>query len=239
MICSGLASSTGHAHAAQATAVMAHAHLANVVRLSGIGVSVAGAFEAAPDGAVRFFTWLYRWARRQLRSARALLARWLPFLRSDAEVRGVTAEGRVTAPVGFSISAVGEAWHPNATTREQARALWEMHQALSRRVTDVQREARESTEAVRRELRQAAEELRAAGNQITVRIDTTEKRGAQADARGIVVVVAGIVMSGIPAGLARWLPLGIAAIAAGCASAIWVGYLVTRSARARQTGTGE
>lgn len=70
MICSGLASSTGHAHAAQATAVMAHAHLANVVRLSGIGVSVAGAFEAAPDGAVRFFTWLYRWARRQLRSAR-------------------------------------------------------------------------------------------------------------------------------------------------------------------------
>jgi hypothetical protein len=114
-----------------------------------------------------------------------------------------------------------------------------MHQALSRRVTDVQREARESTEAVRRELRQAAEELRAAGNQITVRIDTTEKRGAQADARGIVVVVAGIVMSGIPAGLARWLPLGIAAIAAGCASAIWVGYLVTRSARARQTGTGE
>jgi len=191
--------------------------------VAGVILSLVGAFEATPDGTA--------WLGRKLRPLRVMLARWLPFLRKSATVHGVTATAALVVTAGFAATA--EVWKPNATTREQVKLLRQMLRDMDRRVAAMQQEALKGDEAVRAELRQAVDELRAASREITIQIKADKDQAARADARGIWVVVAGIVLTAFPAGLATWAPLGIAAIIAGYGWAAWVGYLISRDDRRR------
>ena len=207
-------------------------HLADWIRRVGIAVSVAGAFEAAPDGTARAWRWTAGWLQR----VRIWLAKRLPWLRPRAAPPAlITGTGGAAMGKG-RISAHGTVWAPNAPGWEQIPLLYSMHMALDRRVIAIERQAQELAEGVRGELRQAVDELRAASAAITLRIEETENRTAQADARGIWVVAAGIVIAGVPGELAAWPLLGVALTGASVVVAVRVGVLVARSVRTRGSG---
>src|SRR6266581_831891 len=129
---------TCHPPVAPVTAVTGGAHLADVVRWAGLAVSVAGAFEATPEGTVRVW-------QRAVQLARRVRA-WLPWRRPEsASVSPVTAAGSVTIPK-VRVSGYGTVRDPNAPSWEQVRALAQMHQQLEGRVAALQQETRELTE---------------------------------------------------------------------------------------------
>jgi hypothetical protein len=96
-----------------------------------------------------------------------------------------------------------------------------MHMNLERRVSGLQQDARQHAESVRAGLRQAAEERREGERDIMRRLDTDRERTVKADAWGVGIVVAGIVLPGIPDGLAAWPPVAFVAMATrrSCGSA--------------------
>jgi hypothetical protein len=217
-----------HPPAALMTAVAGSGQLADVVRRVGVAVSAAGAIEAAPD----VVAWFWRSTAEPRHRMRGWLARWLPWLRRSATVQGVTAQATVRMKKP-GVSGYGAAGDPNAPAWVQVRELRQLHRQLEGRVGDLQAETRKETEAVRAELRHAVEEFQEGHRDITVRIEADKERAMQADARGILVVVFGVVLSGVPAGAARWPVLAWSAMAAAIAAAAWVGILVATTARGR------
>jgi hypothetical protein len=206
-------------------------HLADCVRWTGVAVAVAGAFEAAPAGSAK----IWRRARRWALHIRAWLARYLPWLKSSpVNVHGVAAGVMVMAKAGAV--ATGTAWNQNAPAKEQIEALHQRCLHLEARVADVQRLSREHAEAVRAEVMQAAGELRAASSAITLRISDMETRSARTDARGICVVVVGIILTGVPDGLATCALIGWGAIAGALALALRFGVVIIREERGQDAG---
>jgi hypothetical protein len=200
--------------------------LADWIRRAGVLVAVAGAFEATPDGTAR----LWRQVTSRAGQLRGRAAKWFPWLRSDAAPAPLTVAAGVTGKKP-RLDGYVAVFDPLAEAWQQARQLYSLHQQLEGRVSDIRREARELAEGVRGELRQAADELRAANSEITVRIREMESRAAQADARGVWIVAAGVVLAGVPDGLAAWPLLGLTVTAVAIAAAVRVGFLVARSAR--------
>jgi fatty acid desaturase len=89
------------------------------------------------------------------------------------------------------------------------------------------------------ELTQEAEVLRAADRALVERLDREERQAARIDARGIILIGLGVVMTGVPDGLAApgWLGWFLVAVAA--ALVLWLGlWPVGRGvARALAPGT--
>ena len=121
--------------------------------------------------------------------------------------------------------------NPNAPVKEQVETLRQMIMKQERRLSGVQREGRELVEGVRAEFRRELDDVRAVGNSIIGQMRESETRSARTDARGIAVVVVGIVLTGVPDGLARFAPVGWTFIAAAVATAAAVGIRVIRDER--------
>lgn len=128
-------------------------------------------------------------------------------------------------------SARGHAWYPNAPAWKQTKILYDLFVSLDRRMTAMQGENRQHVEAVRAEILQAVGELRGADAALAARLEDSEDRSARSDARGIAVVVVGVVLTGVPDGLARYAVLGWAAIIGAFAIAIAVGVRVIMAER--------
>src|ERR1039458_6176160 len=79
-------------------AVQPHATEADWVRRVGVLVAFVGTLVAAPDGTVLILRRIWAALRAAGRKICAFLARFLPFLRRDATVLGVTASGGVRVP---------------------------------------------------------------------------------------------------------------------------------------------
>ena len=203
-------------------------HLADYVRWTGVLVAVAGAFEAAPAGTAR----IWALGRRYVSCVRAWPARIAARLGGEpAAVQAVTATVSVTMKKA-RLSATGSVWDPAAADRERIETLHQRDLLQEQRIGDVERQGRDQVGGVRSELRREADDLRAASNAIAARIGDMENRSARTDARGIAVVVVGIVLTGVPDGLARFAPVGWLAIVAAVATASAVGIWVIRAERA-------
>lgn len=70
-----------------------------------------------------------------------------------------------------------------------------------------------SDAALQAGLSQATDEARDAASTIHERIDVSERQAERVDARAVVLIAAGVVLTGIPGELADWHPLGIASVA--------------------------
>lgn len=205
-------------------------HLAEWITWTGVAVAVIGAAEAAPDGSAR----IWSWTRDHVRIFRGWLARFVPWLRGrPVTVQGVTANVNVTMPKP-GISGTGYVWNPAASDKDKIETLFQMYRQQGARIGEVERQAREQAEAVRAEALRELTEVRGVTSSIIGQLRQNEARSAQADARGIVVVAGGIVLTGLAAQLALCWPAAVVVAVAVLAAMIRVGYLVVRDWRARQ-----
>jgi len=98
----------------RAGALIPAAHLADQIRRIGVGVAIAGAFEAAPAGSARIWQGTCRLAAR----ARAFLARFVPWRRSQPVGVSGLAAGSMVLPKPH-IAGTGHVWNPNGPAWEQ------------------------------------------------------------------------------------------------------------------------
>ncbi len=200
------------------------ATLADWVRRVGVVAAVFGTAVAAPEGTARLWRWItgpVRWAWRKVRP---WLARYLPFLRRSATVYPNTASGAaVIGAVG--VRATGFTWNPNAPLEDQVRLLHEQmiefHALVFAETDKARQEALEGDAELRQMIEQHAGELRALHEAHQAAHVAAQRQAARVDARGVVLLGLGVVMTGVPDGLARFAWLGWLVIAGALAVTIW------------------
>jgi len=97
--------------------------LSDVNRWVGVGIAVVGAVVVAPSGTRLLVQAAWVWLRRQGVRTRGQLARFLPFLRRDVNVQGVTASIGIGLGSVGTLTVSGRAWHPTAPVDERIDAL--------------------------------------------------------------------------------------------------------------------
>ena len=210
------------------------ATLADWVRRVGVVAAVFGTAVAAPEGTARLWRWItgpVRWAWRKIRPG---LARYLPFLRRSATAYPKAANG--AAAVGTAgVRATGFTWNPDAPLEDQVRLLRdrmiEFHALIFTETDKARQEAREGDAKLRQMIEQHAGELRALHEAHQAAHVVAQRQAARVDARGVVLLGLGVVMTGVPDGLARFAWFGWLVIAGALAVTIWFALWVIHDRR--------
>lgn len=223
----------GHHRAILATTTDG-ASLADIVRGAGVAIAVAGAVLAAPAG----LALLQRVTWRKVAAAFRWLARHLPWQSSAAPARVDATASAATIMGKTSLSGTAHAWSPRAPEREQIETLRQDLLRLEERVIKGTWDAQEQTEAVRAELLGVIEQVRADAAAITRRLDAEAAREAQLDARALWLVGLGILMTGVPDGLATWTWSGIVTLIVAVAiTAAVIGVVIRDLFRVQRQAT--
>lgn len=200
------------------------ATLADWVRRVGVAAAVFGTAVAAPEGTARLGRWITGPVRWVWRKVRPWLARYLPFLRRSATVYAEAAGGAVMAGA-VGVRATGFTWAPDAPLEDQVRLLQEQmiefHALIFTETDKARQESREGDAQLRQIIEQHAGELRALHEAHQAAHAAAQRQAARVDARGVVLLGLGVVMTGVPDGLARFAWLGWLVIAGALAVAIW------------------
>jgi hypothetical protein len=208
--------------------VLVHGHHANgvtesdCIRWVGVVIAFVGTLVAAPAGTA----YVIRAISTSGKSVGRQLARLLRLPKRHPVTHQMSAHVGV-ASGGSAIMAVGLGWIDSETDAEKIDRLHRHLGQVLEQVNTVRRETQQANASTRAALDQVAGELRAAVRSLENRIDTGERRAAQVDARGIVLIGTGVVLTGIPDGLARFAPVGWLSVALagllmlGILTAIW------------------
>lgn len=190
----------------------------------------SAAVVVAPSGTRVLVRSAWVWLRRQGARTRGQLARFLPFLRRDLNVQGVTASIGVGLGVGTSTGS-GRAWHPTASVDERIEALHQHMTEVEGQLNEVSQQLSQETSKRERALAELEAGLRAETAELCRLLEEQEHRAARVDARGLPVIALGIVLSGIPDQLAS-IPYGIGWVAPvlGIAAAVAAGVPAWREA---------
>ena len=198
--------------------------LSDWVRRSGVAVAIIGTAVAAPEGTAL----IWRWVKGALGKARSWLAStWLahvlPFLRKSATVHGMAAHLRTDA--GFGAVAIGApGWDAAASLEGKVHRLHDQMQWAFAEIEKARQEARDSVAGLRQVVEQQADELRTAQQAHQAVHAAAQRQAAQVDARGVVLIGVGVIMTGIPDELAYFWPVGWFFIAGGVALSLWWAY---------------
>jgi len=189
---------------------------ADVIRWVGVGLGLTGAVIAGWDGAVLIGAQLWR----DLRLIGLSIWRFVLRRPKTVPLAGtVTGSGNLSAE--FQLRARGSIWYPEGSAEEKIELL---HTQLDALVADMRQLERHHSEELS-SLRQALEEVKglqeqAARNLIRL-LDQQRQEASRVDARGLPVVGWGIILAGIPDGLARWPAVGWGCVVIGFAI-LWV-----------------
>lgn len=205
--------------------------LSDVNRWVGVGIAVVGAVVVAPSGTRLLVRSAWVWLRRQGARTRGQLARFLPFLRRDLNVQGVTASIGVGLGGVGTLTVSGRAWHPTASVDERIEALHQHITEVEGRLNEVSQQLSQETSKRERALAELEAGLSAETAKLRRLLEEQEHRAARVDARGLPVIALGIVLSGIPDQLAS-IPYGIGWVAPvlGIAAAVAAGVPAWREA---------
>lgn len=207
------------------------AHVAQWITWAGVTVAIIGACEAAPAGSVA----AWRAGRRRAHQLRARLAALIPRLRSNAHITGAAAAAVTSAAPAGTVD-VGAPWNDSAPLFEKIASLRQDVQRLDKSIGASEQRSRERVDSLRTDHDRAITELRSAQAAIVRRLDEMETREAQTDARGIIVIAGGILLTGLAAQLAIHPLLGLAVVLVVIAAAGRVGFLVIRDWRSQRKG---
>jgi hypothetical protein len=184
---------------------------ADVIRWAGVSVGVFGALIVAPTGVLLV-----------LQDARALvLAVWSAIrnawdrfiLRKKKPAPAVYATGGVAA----AKATVGGALvvrHHGAPVDEQLRLLWDEVDRLGGLIRKVDEGSKGRDEAAAAMIGRESDARRRLRAELAARHERDERQSARVNARGLPLIGLGIVMTGIPDGLATWAWVGWLFIAA-------------------------
>jgi len=194
------------------------------VRRSGVAVAIIGTAVAAPEGTAL----IWRWVKGAAGRARGWLAStWLvhvlPFLRKSATLHGVAAHLRAEAGVGAVATGVA-GWDATASLEGKVDRLHDQMQWVFAEIEKVRQEARDGVAGLRQVVEQQADELRTAQQAHQAAHAAAQRQAAQVDARGVVLIGVGVIMTGIPDELAYFWPVGWLFIAGGVALSFWWAY---------------
>lgn len=208
---------------------------ADWVRRFGVFVAFVGTLVAAPEGTVLIGRWIWAALRATGRRIQVFLARFLPFLRRSANVQGVAASGRVRFP-SFSMRASGLKLLPDADLKERVDLLDEHMVRAFREIEKARQEAATGDAELRRIIEQQAGELRAAAEAHQVAHAAAQRQSAQVDARGVALIGAGVVMTGVPDGLAAFPWSGWLVVTLALTWTAWATFWVVSDMRKTRMG---
>jgi hypothetical protein len=113
------------------------------------------------------------------------------------------------ATFGAVLSAEGWAWPAGAPADERLEALRQHLIEVEGRLNEVRRQLRDETHAREQSVAELERRIRGELEQLQQSIISRDQQSARIDARGLPVIAAGIVLSGLPDDLAGFLyPLG-------------------------------
>jgi len=181
---------------------------ADWVRRVGVLIAIAGTAVAAPDGTARAWRNVKEGSRRVGRKAHAAMARLLPWFRKEANIPGVTLNGGVRFPAP-SIQATGHVWYPDADVEAKVQLLHQQMDRAYEEIARVEREARTRDAELTRLIEDRVSELKAAARELRQLFDVREERAVRVDARAVILIGLGVVMTGVPDGLARLRWIGL------------------------------
>jgi hypothetical protein len=207
---------------------------ADWVRRFGVLVALVGTLVAAPEGTVLIGRWIWAALRAIRQRIRVFLARFLPFLRRNANVQGVTAWGGVRFP-SMSVRASGLQLLPDADLKERVDLLDEHIVRAFREIEKARQEAAAGDAELRRIIEQEAGELRGSVEAHQAAHAAAQRQSAQVDARGVVLIGAGVVMTGVPDGLAAFPWSGWLVVALALAGTAWATAWVVSDMRKTRT----
>ena len=211
---------------------------ADWIRWAGVAMAIVGSVVAAPSGGLL----IVQQTAAGVRSVSRWLAGKLPFRRHAVPAPGLV-HGQAGIGVRFDIRAEGLAIPGAATpTEEQLEMLWKEISRLHRKIGDVTEDARRRHSELAGSLQSAASELQTAHQDLRSRWEEEKRRSVHIDARGLPLIGLGILMTGVPDGLAAWDWFGWLVTAVAVILTLWLGAMpltqtVIRWLRERKTGS--
>jgi hypothetical protein len=201
---------------------------ADWIRRIGVAVAVAGTLVAAPDGTALVWARVVGAGER----VRRALAAYLPFLR-----RPISVSLKSGADVGYAAHAGTVQrrveWIDTAAPDVKIDLLHQQVDMLAQEIAEARQEARDNESALRAEIAQAEARAGDRHKQLAGRLDAEQRRAARVDARGIWLIGAGIVLTGIPAELAGVPVVGWLVAAAAVLLTLRMVFAVRADFRAR------
>lgn len=177
-----------------------------MIRYVGVAVAVVGTGAAAPGGV----NWLIRRFGESRRSVviriRSWLAQVFPSFAKSVTVQVGTAMATATAlPPEIVVRRGWEEFAPMIAKIERLRLmLGDLNQELRR----LEQRLDQEVVRVRTDMEEVLTEIRESIQRLSDHVYASERDSARADARGILLLGLGVVMTGIPDGLAHFPPVG-------------------------------
>jgi hypothetical protein len=219
----------GSARWAQVTVVLLAPHAATQaagptepdwIRWTGVLITAVGTLVAAPSGVARLYravagTLAVIWWILKLvfsKKARAGLGRgvgtFFKFL--GAVMLGALAQQKPEPPA--TPGPIQIRWEEGASFEEKLEGLRKELERAFKEISDARREAQSADAELQKSLGQLSDDLQKAKADLYSRMDAAEKQAAAIDSRGILLLGAGVILTGIPDELAHFAWLGWAAV---------------------------
>lgn len=174
-------------------------------KLVGVTVAVIGAVLVAPNGARLLLRSLRQWSAQAIATARQKLG--LPGRVHHLEAHdtlSISESSRV-----YVGSARGDNWDPSGPVDERIANLRRRVEELQAGASQLSRSLAGETAARQAAVQELGSRLSSELAQVRADLSTIADQTARIDARGLPLIAAGIVLSGIPEELARWIyPVG-------------------------------
>jgi hypothetical protein len=177
------------------------------IRRVGVFIGLTGAVIAAWNGAA----WLVREIRdfvtKWWRKSRGQLAYLWLRLRHKPTTRHVTdveAAGAMSMSSAAKVRASGFVWHPAASADGKADVLHREIIKVHECINELDQTVRTSHAEVKALVEVQVSEVRKAHRELEAILAAKERHEIRADGRGLILVAAGIVLTGIPGELARY-----------------------------------
>jgi hypothetical protein len=186
--------------------------LSDWIRWIGVGVAITGLVLATPDGIAS----AWRSIRSGLRKTSTLIQRL------TRRQRPILGSGGVTFPK-MSVAARGyvgtwKPWPNKARTAEKLDILHQQSEELRRRIDNMRTQIDSDISGVETKIREAERHLAAQIRQVSSELSGERSQASHVDARGLLPVALGIILTGIPDELARVPVLGWLVVAAAATS---------------------
>ena len=190
-------------------------------RWIGVAVAIAGLALATPDGIASAWRSIRSGLRKTTTGIRHLIGR----PRQTAVAGGVTARGVSAAGRGYVDR--WKPWSEKAYTAEKLDILHEQSEELSRRIAQLRTRIDGDISDMEKKVREAESRLATQIRQVRSEILGERSRASYVDARGLLPVALGIVLTGLADELAEvpalgWLVVAAAATSVGCIFPAWL-----------------
>ncbi len=172
--------------------------LSDWIRWIGVGVAITGLGLATPDGIAS----AWRSIRSGLRKTSTLIKRL------TGQQRPILASGGLILPkMGVAGRGYVDTWKPwsdKARTAEKLDILHQQSEELRRRIDNMRTQIDGDISEVEKKIREAEHRLAAQIRQVSSELSGERSQASHVDARGLLPVALGIILTGLPDELVRW-----------------------------------